>query len=155
MFSFLSAPWLHVHVTVCVCVCVVLQLWYPFYTSPPPSLLLVCEGRTIGCTGGPSTSLLPSVRFHYKQCWRWGSPLDICGLIWTGGWDTSPCRVLLRSSEDSPRDGRSGDSFLKDFCLLVLCKESVNCTINGVSFCLKPFWPRLITRKNKKKKRMS
>ena len=135
-FFFLTISWTPFFFFVCVCA----GLWFlsPFSpsssSSPPPlsssSLLCACECRTIGCTGGPSTSPLPSVRFHYKQCWRWvemcvcvcvlvcvcvvvwcwwGSPLDICGLIWTGGWDTSPCRVPPRSGEASPRDQRRGD----------------------------------------------
>lgn len=90
------------------------------------SLLRVSECWTIGRTGGRSTSP-PSVRFHYKQCWRWvagvsvhvhvhvcggvggGSPLDICGPIWMGGWDTNPppsVSVERRDVAKRPTEGR-------------------------------------------------
>lgn len=156
----LCAPFFSV--LACVYQCVLVQLWFLYPFSPSSSSLFslpcVCECRTIGCTGGPSTSPLPSVRFHYKQCWRWvervcvrararwcwwGSPLDICGLIWTGGWDTSPCRVPPRSSEASPRDRPRGDCqfeiiFLNYFFIYLFWGaeeggDGLACTINSVS----------------------
>lgn len=71
-------------------------------------------------------------------CW-WGSPLDICGLIWTGGWDTSPRRVPPRRSKASPRDRRRGVCrfeiiFFKSFfkkCFILWGKKGVIRAING------------------------
>lgn len=67
----------------CVCVCDLVQLWFlcpsfPLSLSSLFSLPCVCKCWTIGCTGGLSTSPLPSVRFHYKQCWRWVE--CVCGV---------------------------------------------------------------------------
>jgi len=71
-------------VSECVRVCV---CGFGSSTPPPPpphfssslfSLLCICECWTIGCTGGRSTSPLPSVRFHYKQCWRWVERVCAC-----------------------------------------------------------------------------